>query len=90
MTAKAGVIVIALAFTACGIGGDGDKPPLSDGQKSHILCTSAVQTTGTFTQGAARPIDQSTGMPMTGCWPDGTCAQLERSKLLRMGAAFTL
>jgi hypothetical protein len=73
MTAKAGVI-IAVALAGCGIGSDGNPTggTPTDGPLSHILCTTAVHTQGTYTMGQARPTDPTTGTPLDGCWPDGT------------------
>src|SRR6266513_589096 len=68
-------LVLVLAASACGVGGD-DKP--GDGSddrftKLGIVCNSMMQLAGSFTPGTpGRPLDLDTNQPITGCWPVGT------------------
>jgi hypothetical protein len=63
-----GLGIVSLLAAGCGIGDDGKPQMMGLG----VICSSPLTITGTFTQGAARPIDSATGMPLDGCWPDGT------------------
>jgi hypothetical protein len=71
-TSGAFVILGTLVLGACGVG-DGAPPTDNRDEKLGILCNATFTTTGTFAAGLpGRPIDETTGTAITGCWPVGT------------------
>jgi hypothetical protein len=64
-----------VATTACGVGDDAATGGGSDDRndKLGIVCNASFKKSGTFVPGLpARPVDDVTMMPITGCWPVGT------------------
>jgi hypothetical protein len=78
MIRPAGLGLLFATLAACSVGGDDGPPGGGPGSDDHnmtlgIVCNSGFKITGTFTAGTPeRPIDESTGDPLTGCWPIGT------------------
>jgi hypothetical protein len=80
MIRRVGLSLLFATWTACSVGGGGgpDTGGPGTGSEDHnmtlgIVCNSAFKITGTFTAGTpGRPTDETTGEPITGCWPIGT------------------
>ena len=71
-------LLSSVVMVACGVGDEvGPGGPGPDVNPNRMQCSAAFQTTGSFVQGAPRPLvndaaDPRNGLPIQGCWPVGT------------------